>query len=223
MSKKMVEIADGVGDRWLSAFVMFAEGMIALIEGRYAEAQAVGERALEIYEDIGDSSGSTLPLIVLGHRALVEGEYEQAKKHYQRCLTIAEGIGFHYSSQTSTKYLSKVSISTGDLEEAEDYLGKSLALTHEIGFVRDIVNLFFEYARLRLAQKRIEEAVRLLVFVIQHPENQQMRWMEGRLLDRATELLESIKSEYPVDLWQKAEKEGSSLELESTVRALLES
>jgi DNA-binding SARP family transcriptional activator len=223
MIKKMVEIADGVGDRWLSAFVMFAEGMIALIEGRYAEAQAVGERALEIYEDIGDSSGSTLPLIVLGHRALVEGEYEQAKKHYQRCLTIAEGIGFHYSSQTSTKYLSKVSISTGDLEEAEDYLGKSLALTHEIGFVRDIVNLFFEYARLRLAQNRIKEAVRLLVFVIQHPENQQMRWMEGRLLDRATELLESIKSEYPVDLWQKAEKEGSSLELESTVRALLES
>jgi DNA-binding SARP family transcriptional activator len=223
MIKKMVEIASSVGDRWLSAFIMFAQGMIALIEGRYAEAQEVGETALEIYEDIGDLSGSTLPLIILGHRALVEGEHDRAKKHYQRCLMIADDIGFHYSSQTSTKYLSKVSISTGDLEEAEGYLRRSLALTHEIGFVRDIINLFFEYARLRVAQNRVDEAVRLLVFVIAHPENQQVRWMEGRLLDRATEQLQRIKNDYPVELWQKAEQEGLSLELENTVRILLES
>ncbi len=221
--RKMSEIAGEMGDRWLSAFMMFAEGMIALIDGDYEEAQRVGELNLHLYEEIGDISGSTMPLIVLGHRALAEGEFELARAHYVRCLEIAEDIGFPYSSQTSCKYLGKLLISSGELDEAEYYLRKSLIITDETGFVRDIVNLLFEFARLRVAQGRLEEAVSLLTLVVEHPENRQIRWLEGRLLDRANELLGEVEVQLPGDRWQAAVENGKNLKLDLVVADLLES
>jgi predicted ATPase/DNA-binding SARP family transcriptional activator len=220
--RQMSEIARELGDRWLSAFMMFAEGMIALIDGDYEEAQRVGEANLALYKEIGDISGSTMPLIVLGHRALAEGEFEQARSHYLRCLEIAEDIGFPYSSQTSGKYLGKLLISTGELNEAEYYLRKSLAITEETGFVRDIVNLVYEFARLRVAQGRLDEAVSLLTLVVEHPENRQVRWLEGRLLDRANELLGDVEGQLPRDKWLAAIENGKTSKLDLIVADLLE-
>jgi predicted ATPase len=217
----MSKIAASLSNRWLSAFVMFAEGMMALIDGEYAKAQEVGEANLALYEEIGDTSGSTMPLIVLGHRALVEGEFDKARRHYERCLAIAEDIGFPYSSQTSTKYLGKVSIATGKFGEAEDYLRRSLSITSEIGFVRDIVNLIYEFARLRVAQGRTREAVEFLALVIEHPESQQTRWLEGRLIDSAMELLDQVKDQLSEDVLNEALDQGRSLKLEELITALL--
>jgi tetratricopeptide (TPR) repeat protein len=219
--KKMSSIAEQVGDRWLSAFVSFAEGMIALIDGDYKKAQRVGEMNLALYQEIGDISGSTMPLIVLGHRALAEGEYEQARAHYVRCLEIAEDVGFPYSSQTSSKYLGKLLISTGELEKAEIYLCKSLAISDETGFVRDMVNLVFEFARLRVSQGRYNEAVSLLSLVVEHPENRQLRWLEGRLLDRANELLVNLEGQLPEEKWRAAIETGKTSKLDKVVNDLL--
>ena len=121
--------------------------------------------------------GSTLPLIVLGHAALARGEYEEARGFYLRCLEISEKIGFHYAIQTSSKYLGKVALSLGNIAEAEKYLLQSLRITKEIGFVRDIINLLYEFARLRVAQNNPEQAVELLALVIQHPASHQTRML----------------------------------------------
>jgi tetratricopeptide (TPR) repeat protein len=196
--------------------------MIAVIEGDYAEAIRIAESNLELYEEIGDVSGSTMPLIVLGHVALARGEYEEARGFYLRCLESSEEVGFHYSIQTSSKYLSKVALSIGNVEEAEIYLLQSLRITNDIGFIRDMVNLIYEFARLRVAQGDPERAVEFLAMVVEHPASIQTRWLEGRIRDSARGLLAKLEDELPEDAYEAALERGRALELDEVVAAIVE-
>ncbi|NIS79274.1 MAG: AAA family ATPase [Anaerolineales bacterium] len=219
--RKMYEITTEMDDKWLLAFTLFAAGMVALIEGDYGEAMRLAETNLNLYEEIGDASGSTMPLIVMGHAALARGKHEEARELYLRCLHLSEEVDFHYSIQTATKYLAKVAISVGKYAEAERYLHQSLALTKEIGFVRDIVNLLYEYARLRVAQENSEQAVELLALVVQHPASNQTRWLEGRIRDSAKNLLANLEDELSPEAYSAALERGQELELDEIVADLV--
>ncbi|TEU01451.1 MAG: tetratricopeptide repeat protein, partial [Anaerolineales bacterium] len=217
----MLKITTELGDKWLIAFTLFVAGMIALIEGDYVEARRLAEWNLTLYEEIGDVSGSTMPLIVMGHAALARGEYKEAREYYLRCLKLSEEVGFHFSIQTSSKYLGKVALSTGNTTEAENYLLQCLTITKEIGFVRDIVNLLYEFARLRVAQDNSEQAAELLALVLQHPASDQVRWLEGRISDSAESLLAKLEDELPREIYTAALERGQELKLENVVTALI--
>jgi tetratricopeptide (TPR) repeat protein len=217
----MLEIASELEDKWLHAFTLFAVGMITLIEGDYAEARRIAEKNLKLYEELGDISGSSTPLIVLGHAALALGEYDDARDYYQRCLLKAEDVNFYYSIQTASKYLGKLLITTGDLEQAELYLCKSLIITKEIGFVRDIINLIYEFARLRVEQGKIIQAVEMLVMVIQHPASDHIRWLEGSIRESAESLLAKLEAEISPEIIASGMERGLSLELDEVVSTLL--
>jgi predicted ATPase/DNA-binding CsgD family transcriptional regulator len=223
VANRMFEITTELDDKWLLAFTLFAVGMVALIEDDYLEAKRLAQLNLKLYEEVGDVSGSTMPLIILGHVALARGEYEEAKEYYLRCLELSEKINFHYSIQTASKYLSKVAISLGKNEEAEIYLHQCLMLTKEIGFVRDIVNLMYEYARLRVAQGNLAQAVELLAWVLQHPASHQTRWLEGRIRDSAKDLLSELENELRQEIYIAALERGRELQVDEIVMQLVES
>ncbi len=185
------------------------------------EAKRLAESNLRLYEEIGDVIGSTMPLILLGHVALVLDEYEQAKEFYLRSLNISEQVGFHYAVQTSCKYLGKVTLSLGEITEAENYLAQSLWISIEIGFVRDIINLLYEFARLRAAQNDPEGAIELLALVLQHPASHQARWLEGRISDSAVDLLAKLEDELPQETYTAALERGQALELDGVIADLV--
>lgn len=220
-SDKMLAIAAEMGDKWLLAFTLFAVSMGALLKEDYAEARRLAESNLQLSEEIGDVIGSTMPLIVLGHAALAYGDNEVAKGFYLRCLEISKETGFHYGIQTSSKYLGKVTISIGEIAEAEKYLLQCLTITREVGFVRDIVNLLYEFARLRASQGRAEEAVSLLALVLQHPASHQTRMGEGRIRDSAKGLLTALENELPHETFAGALERGRELELDEVVLELI--
>lgn len=218
---KMVEIAKELNDKWLLAFTLFAAGMAALIEEDYPKARRLAETHLNLCDEIGDVIGSTIPLIVLGHVSLALDELEKAREFYLRCLKIAQETGFYYSIQTASKYLSKVALSLGLIPEAEKYLLQSLRITKDIGFVRDIVNLLYEYARLRVAQEYPEQAVELLALVIQHPASEFYRMMEGRIRDSARRLLIQLEAELHADTFRAALKRGQAMDLDNVTDDLV--
>jgi tetratricopeptide (TPR) repeat protein len=217
----MFKIATELEDKWLMAFTLYAVGMVTLIVGDYAEAKRLAELNLKLFKEIGDESGSTMPLIILGHVALARGDYEEAKEYYLRCLERSEEISFHYSIQTASKYLSKVAISLGKNDEAETYLLKCLMLSKEIGFVRDIVNLLYEYARLRVAQGNLEQAVELLALVLKHPASHQTRLFDGRIRDSAKDLLSELEDELLHETYRAALECGQNLELDEVLAELV--
>jgi len=221
-TNKLIELAAEIDDKWLTVFMLFSPGMIALILGNYAEAQRLAKSALGLCEEIGDVIGSTMPIIILGHVALGREEYESAKHFYLRCLKISQRTGFNYSLQTSSKYLAKVSFLMGDYVETEKYLVQCLTLSKEVGFVRDVINLLYEFARLMAAQNNLEEAVKLLVLVIEHPTSNQTRWLEGRIRDSAKNLLAKLEAELP-DTYSPALERGRELDLDKVVEDLVAS
>jgi len=220
---RLIKIAGEIGDKWLTAFALFAPGMNALILGNYAEAQRLAETALDLYEEIGDVIGSTMAMTILGHVALAREEYERAKEFYLRCLKISQRTGFNYSLQTSSKYLAKVSFLMSNYVEAEKYLLQCLALSKEVRFVRDVINLLYEFARLRAAQNSLEEAVKLLALIIEHPTSNQTRWLEGRIRDSARSLLTKLETELSLETYSAALERGRELDLDDIVNDLTSS
>ena len=109
----------------------------------------------------------------------------------------------------------------GDIAGAENYLLQCLTMTKEIGFVRDIINLLYEYARLRVAQGNSEEAVELLALVIQHPASHQIRMHEGRIRDSARQLLADIEDKLPTATFTAAVERGEQFELDEVVEDLI--
>jgi tetratricopeptide (TPR) repeat protein len=210
----MIDVADQHQDKWLIAFVLFAHSIAELLKDDYPEARRQAEIHLKLCEEIGDQVHATVSLLVIGHAALAQKDYEQAWGSYRRCLKLSRRIGFFYSLQTVTKYLGKTAISMGKLEEAEDYLLQCLEMTKEIGFVRDVINLYYEFARLAGARGYPERAVEILAFVIQHPASNQIRMMEGRIRDSAQELFDNLKGGLPEDKFQAAVEKGQGLELD---------
>jgi predicted ATPase/DNA-binding CsgD family transcriptional regulator len=219
--QEMVKIAAEMDDPWLKTFTMFAESMGALIAEDYQKARQLAEKSLTFYDETGDMIGSTIPLFLLGHAALARGEFQEAKGFYLRSLKRAQKVGFHYSIQTSSKYLGRVAISLGDIAEAEKYLHQSLSITKEIGFLRDIINLFVEFARLRAAQNQKEKAVELLGFVVQHPVSSQTRMLEGCIRDSARGLLKLLQAELTTNVYTAALERGQELELDEILADLV--
>lgn len=220
--KTMLKIASELDDKWLFAFTLFAASMAALIKEDYPQARQLAKKNLNLYEEIGDVIGSTTPLIVLGHVALARGEHEEAREYYLRCLKISQETGFYYSIQTSSKYLGKVALEMGETAEAEKYLLQCLLITKEIGFIRDIINLLFEFARLRVIQENSEKAVELLAVVVQHPASYQSRLLEGRIRDSAKDLLAKLEGELSKETYTAALERGNELELDEVIIELVD-
>ena len=221
-ANKMLKIATELDDKWLIAFSLFPVSLGALLKEDYAEARRLAESSLNLNEEIGDVIGSTLPLIVLGLAALANGEHEAARGYYLRCLKISEEICFPYGIQTSSKYLGKVAISEGKIAEAEFYLVQCLTISKEVGFVRDIINLLYEFARLRVAQNNPEGAAELLGLVLQHPASHSSRMLEGPIRDSAKVLLAELEDELPQETYAAALERGQELELDEVIADLLD-
>jgi predicted ATPase/DNA-binding CsgD family transcriptional regulator len=217
----MLKIATEIDDKWLIAYALFPVSWVALVKEDYAEARRIAESSLILKEEIGDVIGSTLSLLGLGRVALARGEHEEARGFFQRCLKKSEETGYHYTLQNSSKYLGKVALSMGNIAEAEHYLVRSLTISGEIGLVRDIVNLLYEFACLRVAQNHTTQAVELLALVLQHPASYQARLLEGRIRDSAKDLLAKLADELPQETYTAALERGQELEVDGVVAELL--
>ena len=217
---KMLKIATEIDDKWLLAFSLWAVSLGALLKEDFAEARRLAESSLNLNEEIGDVIFSTLPLIVLGYAALALGDYEGAKGFYLRCIKISQEVDFPYSIQTSSKYLGKVALSMGKTEEAEIYLLQCLTISKEVGFVRDIINLLYEFARLRVAQNNPEGAAELLGLVLQHPASHSSRMLEGPIRDSAKVLLAELEDELPQETYTAALERDQELDLDEVIADL---
>lgn len=220
-TQEMLDVAHEHQDKWLITFVLFANSMAALVRGDYTEARRQSEIHFKLCEEIGDKIHATVSLIVRGHAAQAQEEYEEAWSIYLRCLKLSQETGFFYSLQTVTKYLGKTAISMGKLDDAEDYLVQCLVMTKEIGFVRDVINLYYEFARLTAARGNPYHAVELLAYVIQHPASTQSRMMEGRIRDSALELLNTLQRETLPEEFSAAIKRGQDKEIDQIFNALV--
>ncbi len=218
---RLLKTAPTCDDKWSTAFALSLHGMTSFRGKDYAKAEQSSEISLQLSDEIEDATVSAMSLMTLGHLAVVRGELTKAKKYYQRCLTISRNIGFHWGTGNSTKYLGQMALSEGKITEAETYFLRSLRIAYDLGLNRDMVNHLYEFAKLRVAQNRSAEAVELLALLLQQPASQQARLGEGRIQDRAQELLTKLKNDVSPEIYAGALERGEDLDLEETMSKLV--
>lgn len=220
-TEEMMAISRRLEDQWLITFSLYATSLALIHDEEYIRSRELAEEQLRLCEQTGDAISSAYPFITLGHLAFAQGDYHLARKYYRRCVRISGKIGIHYALQTSTKYLAKVNINIGEYEDARQVLIQCLEMTYNIGFVRDVINLYYEFARLRLIHGHPLQAVELLSYVDQHPYSDNKRMLEGRIRDSARELLAEIALQVPADDFQSAIHTGRQLEMEQIYLSLV--
>ncbi len=220
-SREMLQIATENKDSWLEAFSLFLIGAILVDQQANVQAGRLAESSLRISEESGDLIGSIYALSVLGGAAFNLGEYGKSREYYLRFLSTSEKVGYRWAIANSSKYLGRVALAMDEIEEAEAYFHQSLRIAEDIGLGRDTINLLCEFARVRAAQEREEQAVELLTLVLEHPARRQTRWGEGRIRDSAQRILDELVVKLPSDIYATALERGQALELEDVVSTLL--
>jgi tetratricopeptide (TPR) repeat protein len=220
-TERMLAISRQLDDQWLISFSLYAASLASIHEENYLQARQRAEEQLRICEHTEDAISSAYPLITLGHLAFADGDFHSARRYYRRCVRISSQIGVYYALQTSTKYLAKVHLNLGEYDDARKLLIQCLGMTYNIGFVRDVVNLYYEFARLRFALGHPLQAVELLSYVEKHPYSDTFRTIEGRIRDSARDLLARIETTVPADDFQSAIQSGQQLEMEQIYLSLV--
>jgi tetratricopeptide (TPR) repeat protein len=219
---RLLEIARASGEKWLVGLALALSGMSAFREKDYLEAESLSEASLAESDEISDAMVSILSRNTLGHVAVVNGELTKAKTCFLHCMRESEKIGFRWAVGNATKYLGQVALLEGDFLEAETYFLQSLRIADDLGLNRDIANHLYEFAKLRVAQGRVTEAVELLVVLLQQPASRQARLGRGRIRDSAQALLGEIEADLLPVTYSSVLEGGWEAELDEAIAALLD-
>jgi hypothetical protein len=218
---KFLKFAESSSNKWLLAyglwFASFAESRVK----NYQESRRLADASLKVSEEINNSFGLAWSFATLGQRAIRHGDYAEAKDYYLRSLQMARKLKFTWYSSNAIKYLGEIALLAQDTAEAQEYLTQSLKVAYDLGLERDLANLLYDFASLRVAQNKLEEGVALISLLLGQPASHLARWGGGRIRDRARTLLAKLESKLSQDVYAEALRRSELLNLDDVVVELI--
>jgi tetratricopeptide (TPR) repeat protein len=189
----------------------------------YAESKRLAEASLKLSNEIDDTINSALCFTSLGGHAIKDKDYTVAKGYFTRCLQISRQLNFYWLASNARKYLGQIALLTNDLPNAQEYLTQSLRIAYDLGLDREIANHLYNFARLWVAQNKLEEGLELISLLLQQPASHLSRSEGGSIRDRAKMLLAELENRLSREVYEEALKRGELLNLDAVVIELLES
>jgi tetratricopeptide (TPR) repeat protein len=222
--QEALEVAKAGGDRWREAMILTWLASRALADQNYSEANLLAQQSSAIFEEQGESWGLTWSSgVVLGSVAVAQGDYTEARERYQRGLDAAREIDYRRAIQHAYNNLGHVALLMGDPSEAELCYRHSLGISEEIGQTREMVETLFDIARVRAAQGKKEEAVRLIALVLSHPASVQYSLFGRRHLQEEAKLFrKELEADPESKVYESALSSDRSLDFEAVVSNILQ-
>ncbi|NBE99801.1 tetratricopeptide repeat protein [Nonomuraea sp. KC401] len=149
-------------DQHVLGYVALFSGMIAMKEGRTAEAITLYEQALARHQAFGDPAGTALSLIRLTLAYSHAGDTPSAVAAGERCLALCES---HHESWHRAYAMMALGIQAwrqGDLRRATNLQRKALTVTRSLGDYLGIGITVEALAWISATQRRHQRAARLL-------------------------------------------------------------
>ena len=138
---------------------------VTLTLGELQEAYPYYERSSELAHDAGDVRGEVIARTGMGNLRMWQGRWSEAEAHYREALSLTEGEGAAALDLTSERghlYNNLVNLTTRQqrLDESERWFEEAIRLWEGASSPVDLAVCHFNYAHLREAQERWDDARR---------------------------------------------------------------
>ena len=222
--REVFDIGYNNGNRGIEALAMNWLGWSAWSFGgeRHEEAAQYFGDAMRRYEELGDRANVAMTCADLATVLLEQGELETARAHCERGMQLASYIGRDDHAVYNRYVLGAVECAAGNLGAARDHLEKSLILAWEqeeqtnkpvvMYYIAQL--LYAEHVGGSAAEDRLEEIVRLLLFLQYYPAT----WQSFR--DRARRFLARLEGENPKRDFSALKAEPESRVVETVIAAI---
>jgi tetratricopeptide (TPR) repeat protein len=198
---------------------------VLFLQGQVDEALRTGREALTIFErsdsPFGSSAASGFSLAPI---ALSTGDIGTAKAYFLHGMQAAEEINYLLLLQRTYDGLGMVTLMENDPEQAQQFFLKSLRISQECGQTREMLASLLELANVHVAQGTLDDALRLLAVVLNHPASDQNSLNTNRfesLRDAAERLRAQIEPQLDHLVYQAAWESGQGQRLADVAGSLL--
>ena len=168
MYDESMAVYQEIGDQYGIAKIIINLGAIEHEEANYTGAKALYEQSLQIYHTLDYRYGIGAALFYLGEMAQVTNDYAAAKQLLEESLTLSRDSGHRNAIIESLISLGQINIKTGEYQEARQCLAEALETAVAIHAPQLVLNALKEYARLFFACGQKEQAVAVLLFVLDY-------------------------------------------------------
>jgi len=204
-----------IGDPRFIAFGLNLLSQSALVLGRYNEALAALEESVSLNSMVGARWNLGYAYLDLGLIAQAQGEHSQAVDMFRKCVdTFAELGGRQYVAQGLAE-MGRSVIALGNDTEAERVWRESLCIASEIHGVPVALEALVGLASLQTKRGDLEQALELLLIVLDHPASVQ----ETR--SRATHLRAELEVDLTPQQIESIQTKAGKKTLESIAKELL--
>ena len=172
--RKAVELRRALGDRRGVASSLRNLAQLAIIQGRFDQAQAQLGEARLLFEALGDRNGLSAVDNELGLLAEERGDFTKALEAFRRMLRSREQAGDADGVAESLNNIGFANYQLGDYDSAQVFWQQALTAFTTLGDMNGIVRVQQNLGLLEIARGRWAESRRLLKTSLATAERQQM-------------------------------------------------
>jgi predicted ATPase/class 3 adenylate cyclase/DNA-binding CsgD family transcriptional regulator len=154
-------LAETLGDRWATAWILHLLGRVAYYADDAARARELGEASLRVAREIDDPWLIAWAVHLLGLAAHVAGEYQAALAHSEQSLAIRREIGYLEGIGICFNIMGVSTCRLGDYAASLDYTRDSVLILREVGIDWTLHNGMALLATLAVALGQPRRGVRV--------------------------------------------------------------
>ena len=194
---------------------------------RLSEVKPLASESIRLCREIGHRVQLVDRYMIFGLVHLGLQDYEEAQRCMQEALTLAQALDFPRGVAWAHSGLGEVHTSIGEFSIAKKYLKEAVTIALEGQFITAAMAGLFTYARLLVSEADLladqpsgadhlaEKALTLLFFVLHNRAG----WSMYKV--RSAQLIESLRTIWPVDVLANAETLGLAMSLGDIVKLVL--
>jgi len=204
-----------IGDPRFTAIGLNILSWLALKLGRYDEARAALEESITLNMSVGDRWGLAFAYRGLGLIAQAQGEHIQAVDIFHKSLDMLTELGARPDVARLLAEMSRSVFALGDEAEAERGWRESLRIANETRGVWVALEALVGIARLQAKRGEDEQALELLLIVLNHPASIQ------ETKDRAARLHAELEANLTSSQIKTIQAHAAERKIEDIVEGLL--
>ena len=204
-----------VGDPRFTAFGLNYLGQIALILGQYDEGRSAFEESVKLNVSVGARWNLGHAYQGLGAVAQAQGEHQRAVDMFRKGVDTFTELGGRFYAAQGLAEMGRSVFALGNDAEAERVWHESLRIAIEIHGTPVALEALAGLARLQAKRGEIEQALELLLIVLNHPASIQ------ETKDRAAHLRIGLEAQLTSEQVEAAHVRAQAKTFEAAVDEVL--